>query len=391
MIKKLSRQDKSDYVLVILLLVFSGNPIIRFGGNFAPFLLLALIFVINFNKIRKDFYLKIFFVFAALLILFMSQNLVLNFVSWPGAFNYISVFFLGGVFFYLISDRFSYKFFIVVYYISIISLVLYFIINILNIHPPGLQWKPERITYIIYTFVEEHHYRNCGMFWEPGAFAGILTLCIALNAKDFPILWKMHKFKIFIIIVALLTTKSTTGYIVFFLIVMYYFVFFLKNKLIMFVILPTLLIVMVIVYENAEFLQQKIDDQSEKTQSISKGDYHNSRFGSFTSDLHYIQKHPLVGNGFHEKTRYADDPEILLDLKSGGNVASGNGFSNFMACLGIPFMFFYLLLTFKTISKTNLKTAFLVVFVMLLSLWGEQWLYYPIYTGLLFLNIKNSI
>ena len=137
-------------------------------------------------------------------------------------------------------------------------------------------------------------------------------------------------------------------------------------------------------------MQEKINKQSEGSQTLGKGEFSNTRFGSLMLDLPYIKKHPLIGNGLHEKTRYADDPELIQQIQSGDAIASGNGFSNYLACLGIPFMLFYFFSTFNTIGKVDKRVAFLVIFVMALSLWGEQWLNFPIYTGIMFLTIKKN-
>ena len=221
MINKSYNNVKSDYILVTLLLVFSGNPITHFLSKSSLLILSILILIVKFRQLKKDFFVKLFIILSALLVLFMLQNIVLNFVSWLGAFRYLTNWLFGGIIFYLVSDRLSYKFFIILYYISLISLFGFVIINLLNVPIPGIPWGGGRrpLTYIIYTFViDPHHYRNCGMFWEPGAFAGMLTLCMALNIKFLPELWKNHKLKIVVLVVALLTTKSTTGYLVFFII-----------------------------------------------------------------------------------------------------------------------------------------------------------------------------
>jgi hypothetical protein len=105
--------------------------------------------------------------------------------------------------------------------------------------------------------------------------------------------------------------------------------------------------------------------------------------------LPYIKKHPFIGNGLNPVTRYADDPFLMQQMKSGDSLGNANGFSNFLACLGIPFMFFYFLLIFLQISKADVGIAFLVIFVILLTLWGEQWLYYPLFTGIMFVKVKN--
>lgn len=374
---------------MILLLVFSGNPITRFFGVAA--VLIAAIFVIltRYSHIKRAFFGKISVICVALLALFILQYLTLNFVSWLGAFRYMSLFIFGGLVFSLVGERFSYTFFIVIFYLSLISLVGFVVVNLLNVHPPGVVWGLQRVTYVVYTFVEEHHYRNSGMFWEPGAFAGILILCIALNIRNIPELWKNHKLKILVIIIALLTTKSTTGYITFFLIVIYYLLFFVRIAIIKIVVIPAIFLTIFLVYESAPFLQAKISTQSQKSQSIVYREFANTRIGSFLLDWHYIQKHPLVGNGLNEITRYADDPLLVQRIQAGENIANANGFSNFLACLGIPFMFLYLLSCFLTMSKVNAGAAALIVFVIVFSLWGEQWLNFPIFAGIMFLDIRK--
>lgn len=379
----------ADYILIIVLLIFSGDPITRFMGKYAILIVSLIILVSMYKKIKRDFYTLFFGIAAGLLLLFISQYIVLGFVSWLGSVNYINTYFLGGLIVYLLAERFSHKLFIVVAYISIISLILFIPINLLSIHVPGFDWKPQRTTYIIYTFVEQHHYRNCGIFWEPGAFAGVLTMCIALNINQLPFLWKQHKLKVIAIVVALISTQSTTGYIVLFLIGGYFLLFFVKDKTIAFTTLPLLLVIAIVVYFNADFLQQKLEHQSESTLTLDKGEFSNTRFGSFIFDMYYIKKHPIIGNGFSEITRYSDNPELIQLIQMGQDLANGNGLSNFMACLGIPFMFIYLLLCFNSLVQIDQRVGILVTLVITLSLVSEQWLSYPLFTGMMFVKYRK--
>ena len=223
------------------------------------------------------------------------------------------------------------------------------------------------------------------MFWEPGAFAGILMLCIGLNIKNLPFLWKNHKMKVVVVLIALLSTQSTTGYITFFITIIFYILFFLRNNLIKYAIIPMIFAISILAYKNADFLQKKIDDQSEKSSILGRGEFSNSRFGSFVFDLHYIKKHPLIGNGFSDITRYADHPFLI-----GMQLGHANGFSHYMACLGIPFMFFYLLITFKALYKIDGSFALLICLIIVLTLFGEQFLGFPLYTGIIFINNKRK-
>ncbi len=57
-----------------------------------------------------------------------------------------------------------------------------------------------------------------------------------------------------------------------------------------------------------------------------------------------------------------------------------------MASLGIPFVLAYLGLVYNAASKFNSKVALLVILVIILSLFTEQWLNYPLFLGLIFLR-----
>lgn len=392
MAKKLIYNIDFEDILIAVLLIFSGNPITHFTGKYGMAVVLGLIYVVMYNKIKRDFYIQSLLFASGLILIFVSQNIVLGFVSWPGAFNYIVTFLFGGLVIYLLGDRFAHKFFTIMSYVALISLIFYPIINILNIHPPALAWgdDEQHYTYFVYTFAKEHQFRNCGMFWEPGAFAGMISLCVAFNVKEFPVLWKKHKFKVIVIILALLTTQSTTGYIIFFFIAMYFLLFFVKDKTIAFTVLPVLFVLAIVAYTNVTFLQQKLEEQSQSSLTLDQGEFSNTRFGSLIFDMHYVKKHPIIGNGFHETTRYADNPELVQLIEMGANLADANGFSNYLACLGIPFMFFYFLLTYKATSKIDTKTGILIVAVIFLTLFGEQWLNYPLYIGMVYVGYRRS-
>jgi len=150
-----------------------------------------------------------------------------------------------------------------------------------------------------------------------------------------------------------------------------------------------LFVIGVVVYTSVDFLQQKLEYQGQSSLTLRQGEFSNTRFGSFIFDMKYIKKHPLVGNGFDESTRYADDPDLIQLIKMGANIANANGFSNYIACLGIPFMVIYLILAFRAILKIERRIAIITVGVILLSLFNEQWLNFPLFAGLIFFSNKK--
>src|SRR5690606_14750667 len=124
--------------------------------------------------------------------------------------------------------------------------------------------------------------------------------------------------------------------------------------------------------------------------TVYEDDFRNSRLGAMLFDLHYINKHPIIGNGFHISTRYEDYPYLLLIMNEGEDLGHGNGFSNYLASMGIPFMIGYLCLIFASMVKVDKKFAFLIVSIVFLNLQGEQWLNFPLFLGLVFANFSKA-
>ncbi|MFD0777263.1 hypothetical protein ACFQZF_00695 [Flavobacterium myungsuense] len=241
-------------------------------------------------------------------------------------------FLLGGIIINYLKKQFASIFFKVIADLSLISLMFYLVVNIFGIVIPSITLGPEIESYIIYgTSTELHMLKNAGMFWEPGAFAGILTLCLALNYNNLKNYWFEQPFKLGIIILALLTTQSTTGYLVGAII----FLFLLfKGKNIF--IVPVFVFAITYIYETTDFLKEKIEIQIEKSSNQKVGEFSNTRFGSLIFDWYYIQKHPFIGNGLNEKTRYSEHQYLFVGEK-GDAIASGNGFTGYLASLGVFF------------------------------------------------------
>ena len=135
------------------------------------------------------------------------------------------------VFSILCCLRFSFKRFFTIFtniivVIATISIALYwFNINLVSsgIFP---QMRTDAYTNYVNLFVycinTSIMHRNCGVFWEPGAFQVFLNLALLyiLHDSDF----HRREIKIGILIIATLTTISTTGYICTALILMAYFI-----------------------------------------------------------------------------------------------------------------------------------------------------------------------
>lgn len=378
-------KKKQSYFLILLLLFFSGNPLMSFlFGKFGTLIGLILTFLLihkninlekNFFKLYKIIAVTIFFISVC-------QFLVLDSVSWLGMLNLASKFLLGGIIINHLKHKFIWFFFKVVADLSVISLIFYLIVNIMKVNLPYIDLGFDHGSYIIYTAIFNHDLiRNCGMFWEPGAFAGILTLCLALNFNNLRYYWNNHRYRLMFIILALITSQSTTGYLVGFIIFLFIFING-KN----FFIVPLFFIVVIYIYQTNDFLSDKIRGQLEFAQDQDIGEFSNTRFGSAIFDWHYIQKHPLIGNGFDEKTRYSDHQYLFNKVNNDG-IGSGNGFTGTLASLGVLFVFSFFYYLWKALVMHNIMYRFLILTVIILNLQGEQWFNFPLYLGLPFLAV----
>jgi hypothetical protein len=173
---------------------------------------------------------------------------------------------------------------------------------------------------------------------------------------------------------AIISTFSTTGYIVF---LIYIGTILLrptsvKSLLFSFPVLVLVVVSSFIGFTKLEFLGGKIESQAVGAQEAN-GEFGNSRFQSLVFDTHYIIKHPLIGNGLHQKTRYADHPWLHDQV-----LGHGNGFSNFLASFGVP-MFFVMGYLIVRYARTHGTTTLAIIVLMLQ---GEQLMNYPLFLAL---------
>tara|TARA_B110000902_G_scaffold137177_1_gene158769 strand:+ start:938 stop:2143 length:1206 start_codon:yes stop_codon:yes gene_type:complete len=380
-----------NYLLVLLLLFFSGNRLVSFlFSKYAPILGLVLVIIlINKNfKIGKSYFKVIKIIAVFLLFITVTQYFQLGLVSVLGMINILIKFTMGGLIIHYLRDKFIPLFFKVTFHLSLLSLLFYLTISILNIGLPAIELSDKINSYVFYGTATSHIAKNMGMFWEPGAYAGILTLCLALNLNNLTYYWKKQQFKLVIVILTLITTQSTTGYIVGTVIL--FFVLYQTKKIgIYLFVLPVVIAIGVFVYQSNEFLKTKIEHQFENASEQNVGEFSNTRFGSLLFDWHYIEKHPFTGNGMLTETRYADHQYLFVGATT-DVVGSGNSFSHYWASFGIFFILGYFFLLKKAIDPFGKLFVILMLSVVFLNLQGEQWFNFPLYLGLIFINFKES-
>jgi hypothetical protein len=176
-----------------------------------------------------------------------------------------------------------------------------------------------------------------------------------------------------------LTTFSTTGYIVLFLVVLYKIARAGGFGLVKAPVFALVLVVAVVAYTEVDFLGDKVARQFENAQVLD--DFSPDRFGALLFDLHYIEKNPWFGNGFHESTRYADHEHL-----QGEALGHGNGLSNFAATVGLAGMMAYLVgLVSSGFGRDRADRIALAAIICVLAV-GEQFLGYPLFLALPFVG-----
>jgi hypothetical protein len=397
-----SIDSKLGHFLIFLVLAASGNVEFRqfkLVNLFIMVLLLYIVFIfptIGRNFLSRKFFKTYFSILAILSILFILHKFMLGFVTPLGILNMFAKIFISGLVIHLNRDQFIHRLFNVLFVISLISLAFYgadIILGGIYRYIPSPFVVGDRFYYFFYHSRADMYNgliaRNAGMFWEPGVFSSYLIICLALVFPRLEDLSRKRKNMLLIIFIALLTTMSTTGYILAFIVFLSSNL--LKKKLkIKYVVLSILLIIVSLyVFNNTAFLGDKFENQT-ATAISSDGEFNSTRLGSLLFDWYYIKKHPLIGNGIHEKTKYADHP-WLQDTEY--EIGNGNGFSQFVSSYGVVFVLLFCYLLFKKINLTyNHKIfSFVFVFIFLLNLNGEPLMTYPFYWGLIFLAGKQRI
>ena len=392
-----------DLLLVYFLLCMSGNPAI--GNIFNIDLLYSSVAVLLaiWMLFYKDhlFNRKFIFVSCSFLIIFLVQTIIFSFFPYITIAGFYIRLFVGFAVIRIIKN-FPQLYIRTMFYLAIVS--LFFNIPDQLAQYSGFDYRSifiplkeligeralERNVLFFHTFMNYLPYRNAGMFWEPGAFAGYIILALGLLGlirEELP--KRIYQYYLIILLITLFTTKSSTGYLALPFALLTHFNLqteTYKKKLwsilrIWYFALPLLIIVSITSYQNIDFLEYKIKQSIENVKYQEKS-WHRSRIGSFIFDLEYIKKRPLTGWGLHPKTRYALTPWVTE------NEGMGNGMSDFTAKFGMIGMLVFLVSYFKGMyqmtNQNTLKSSLMVVLIILV-LQGENFLGYPLFMGLMFL------
>lgn len=396
MIKLRISQRYVDDFLILLLYCISGNPAFTHTqalGKVIFGLALVIILIVSRFKIKKTALKQAALWLLLLGVIFFAQFLQFRFITVPGSLNF-AVKMLCAIFLasYL-GDRFPTAAIRVMSIICLISLV-FFLINLTGVRfqsPIKISTKGESL--IVYTQtwmdpVKREIFRNSGMFWEPGAFAGYIVATLLLFVDNIEALWRNHLRQFIILSIALLTTFSTTGYITFFLLILLFLLKWgtnNKKRFISYVLVAVIALSGVFAYIRLDFLGEKIQHQFRDAEQMTENDISDSRFGSIVVDLPYIVSHPVFGNGLAQSTRLRFHLGVFDEEDLDG---LGNGFSGCIASMGGLFMIAFLL---AIGFNRSLKAQWLVIIMVIALLQGEYFLNYPFFMMFPFIHFNMDL
>lgn len=387
---------KESCLLIFILLIFSGNPFIyKEGWAKLSLVMITLLLAFRYRElIFINFFFRKYIVYSAgFIVLLLLQAVFLGFISLPFVLGFLLKILLAYIIFSKVGSKFSLNFFYVLFWVSIVSFPFY-LVHFVN---PTIDIGPiiSSKSVFFYTFrmptAIESNVRNSSLFWEPGAYQAYLNICFFLNFVNIKFLYKHERFKLLFLVLCLLTTFSTTGYVLFFLLLLAYLIKYSKvHKGTIFLLSFVLLSLGAYLFFTLDFLNEKIVAQNERAfERNSNDEFDPNRLGALLFDMHYIEKSPFIGNGFHESTRFRDHPELISLIEETGSIGHGNGLSDFIASAGFLGFLFYLY-SISKIRTNKFNTVILCILVCCL-LFGEPLLNYSFFLGIPFLKFQNFI
>jgi hypothetical protein len=383
--------NKLYLLLTLLVVAISGNPALGLLGKETVFIGALGIFVVIWflrplKMAARD--LMIFGLFAALVVVHMFDFGAIALAASLGFLVKLAIALLAAR---LIPD-FTNKFISVMFSLAVLSLLFYVPVQ-LGIDLPELLGRirvpldnPGMVDIAIHNFhVPDQRTRNCGMFWEPGAFAGYLILALFFMIRNGQNEGVRSKRGV-VLLAALLSTQSTTGYLALAVLSMLYIVNarWVRSLSAKAVVIPMFLAAFALIawvsFSQLNFLGDKIGSQIDV---VNSGDDRGrvNRIGNFLYDLKWIAEKPVFGWSATPETRLSDDAEVA-DLV----VAQGNGLTGFAVKFGLLGLFSFL--GFSAYCTRRITGSWLAAYfgtvILCVLLNGEQFLGFPVFLTLMF-------
>lgn len=378
-ISKGTKEKILEIVCVIMFFLYATASISLIINNniFNLIILLWMITVFLIRKMKIDLFFIIiilFWVIINILSVFINQlsDFVITHFLATTVRLIIPYFFIK-----LIGDKIFDHFFKYAYVLILLSLILFFIQSIkislfydvgryLNFLTNDEQKAAGGWNIIFYSFSAWASDRNCGFMWEPGAYAFMLIFLLCYNLMRTNL--KLFSKKNVVIIIAIITTFSTAGYLALFSLIIFYIISKPKKSAIYKLMIPFLIMGLLFVfyriYNNTDFLKDKIDSYVDRGIQSSEWKYKENkklrvtRLGIAIIELEGSLHNPL-GNGILHND---------FILKQYGPVDGSNSLAVILHKWGWIGLLFVLYAFYKfTYNKTGVK-FFSIIFMLCMSI-----------------------
>lgn len=388
------KKNYLNYFLILTLIAVSSFPYIKQYED--AIIIVLLILTIPLSFFRKTHIDRSFLLFLSVfIILTYIQLSTFNVFPQRTLFGFFSKLIVAYFVVKIVNRSFIDVYVNLMYYIALISFIFWipsFISNglreLITRSAPFMVEGSGFSSYILYqTNMGEYGEwaRNCGPFWEPGAFAGFLIIALLFhylksqNIKDQ---------KNLVLIGAILSTFSTTGYLALFLFLVFVVIKY-RNMLSTVITLIVLIPTFYFAFQELPFLRNKLSDQIESTESKSAYTVHRTRFSSAIIDLQDFKEYPLAGRGKYDETRFD------LGVKA---VNRNNGTTDLLVMYGIiGFLtyFYYYFISFKNLAfyfhrKNKLIPYFFLLMVLVIG-FSENYFLLPFFWSICFLSIPYTM
>lgn len=387
-----------DYFLLLLLVLLSGVP---YFVNETLYVICFVLLLLSFiNRKKKIDSLFVYFILITLLLLIAIG---IKFRYFPVITNMGLLIKLFSAYFIVkvLEDRFLITYIKILYYIAILSLVIYFFILfvpeinafLINTLVPFfniLNPSNDSTFILFYTFAYAGEFRNTGPFWEPGAFGGYLIIAYIFNYLYYNRLFNKTGI---VFLITILSTFSTTTYLGLF--VFLFFMLLAKSQTYYLKILAITVSIIagIFMFNNLDFIGEKIKNQLENAENINPyvDSEDTQRFINILRDIEDFGGHELTGRGMHPITRYKYDHFIQIRTV---------GVTDVLVKFGVPFFIFMFYLMYRSINQfsRHFNESYLIglgIFLSLITmLMSEVYFNYPMYWSFLFIHYtvkKNRI
>lgn len=306
--------DWRFWILVIAINI-SGNP--GFSVVFPYFATLAALFVglLSYCLINRQIINKTLLIYILIWVcLFLLHGYYIKEYELSSAIHIIMKMTIGILVLLLVDNKFTKYYTDIIYFFSILSLVcfaynyIFGVLPYINLGGSMDGGNGFRVTSIVYTQLYNLNvhgltFRNCGPFWEPGAFQGFINLAIIIELLGHNDRNREWHVRMLIFAITIITTFSTGGYIVLSICIIYFVVSNIRlsnnNKMIL---LITFLSITLAIFFRTDFLYEKISNDQ-------------GRLGTSTDDLFSDNiLYTLFGYGFEA------DSIAQSNIKSAGSV-----------------------------------------------------------------------